>query len=1162
MKKLVAMNALLALVFVFQVQALGAETVTHSADQNADRAIDLSELLRVIQFFNSDALYCEEGTEDGFQPGKGADYSCKPHDSDYNPRDWSISLNELLRLIQFYNSNGYHGECGTEDNFEPGQGQDNPCNEDVGIQLFGSLHMIVEAGQQFVDPGAFAYDAYDGELEVTAEGEVDTSTIGVYVITYSATDSSGNYAEVTRTVEVQDTTPPIITIIGGNPAYADINIEYIDAGAWVNDNCGGMINVSVVNTVDTSTFGDYTVTYTAIDSSGNDAQAVRMVYVVDQMPPVITIIGTNPVSAPLGGTYTDRGATAWDNYDGDVTADIAVENLVDTFTAGGYTVTYTVSDSHGNEGQAVRTVNVEPVAIVVTSVPTYGTTENLQGIVTGVDFELYHVAGYGNVEDVWWTKPSYAQQTVSLYADGTFTYDFTTGGNDIYATQFALYLLPIEITPPLCNPCFTLPEIPEELDSILVDRSPAERFVTFAGRSWEVKYRPYPAGPGGNYFSDLEDNVFVDGEGNLHLTITYDGTNWNCTEVIGQETFGYGTYLVVTNSRIDQLDKNVVFGAFTYDTTASGTAFNEIDMLEAALWGRDDLDTNMQNVLQPCNQCPGCGDHCHRFNVELTNEEPELTHYLYWQQGQIECRTYFGAYDLAAAPPAEMLANTWVYTGTDVHEPLSETFRFNTWLLEGTPPSDEQEVEITVASFDWQPGPPNWNDDTTPPEITIQGDNPVQVEALTAYTDDGATAWDDEDGDLTASIVVDSNVDTSTIGDYAVTYTVSDYSGNEAQAVRDVYVRDTTPPEITIEGENPMQVEVEPMGENLTVQITPAGLGTYIIGDVSLASRLDTAVDTDSNDNSHITYGSGADGLVYVTNAGGIWSRASSWSPAMNSAHNAIHVDDQDDVHICSVGWSNGEDLVYAENSGGSWNVEAVDTDASVGLVNDIVTNSNGVYIGYYDWAGNGLRLATNELGAWDVLALGNASQSPTSIMSDSQEAVHLVYGYSGVWHATNASGSWESEAVPSANDIFGMSAALDSQDNLYVLTGYNGLLTNRTGDWVQDDVFDQLFPEFGFSSLYLDEDSMALDNQGFVHICICAQPEPSVQEFFVYYISDILGYWETALVDVWATQDNHKYPPSIAVDSSDLVHVVYINTEYHDARYTFFDPLSLLGAR
>jgi ELWxxDGT repeat protein len=89
-----------------------------SADTNHDNAIGLSELLRVIQLFNSNGYHCQAGTEDGYAPGPGGE-SCVPHSSDYAPQDWTISLSELLRLIQFFNSGGYHAcpGMGTEDGY-------------------------------------------------------------------------------------------------------------------------------------------------------------------------------------------------------------------------------------------------------------------------------------------------------------------------------------------------------------------------------------------------------------------------------------------------------------------------------------------------------------------------------------------------------------------------------------------------------------------------------------------------------------------------------------------------------------------------------------------------------------------------------------------------------------------------------------------------------------------------------------------------------------------------------------------------------------------------------------------------------------------------------------------------------------------------------------
>ena len=54
---------------------------------------------------------------------------------------------------------------------------------------------------------------------------------------------------------------------------------------------------------------------------------------------------------------------------------------------------------------------------------------------------------------------------------------------------------------------------------------------------------------------------------------------------------------------------------------------------------------------------------------------------------------------------------------------------------------------------------------------------------------DGVTASDDREGDLTSKIVAEGNVDITKEGDYIITYTVSDNSGNEETVSRVVIVK-------------------------------------------------------------------------------------------------------------------------------------------------------------------------------------------------------------------------------------------------------------------------------------------------------------------------------------------------------------------------------------
>jgi len=84
-----------------------APEAVHTVDQNADGVMALNELLRVIQLYNALEFGCMNGTEDGYAPG-GMDNSCTNHDADYLNPNFSIELSELLRQIQFFSLENYY----------------------------------------------------------------------------------------------------------------------------------------------------------------------------------------------------------------------------------------------------------------------------------------------------------------------------------------------------------------------------------------------------------------------------------------------------------------------------------------------------------------------------------------------------------------------------------------------------------------------------------------------------------------------------------------------------------------------------------------------------------------------------------------------------------------------------------------------------------------------------------------------------------------------------------------------------------------------------------------------------------------------------------------------------------------------------------------------
>jgi len=94
------------------------------------------------------------------------------------------------------------------------------------------------------------------------------------------------------------------------------------------------------------------------------------------------------------------------------------------------------------------------------------------------------------------------------------------------------------------------------------------------------------------------------------------------------------------------------------------------------------------------------------------------------------------------------------------------------------------------------PGPARPAADTTPPVITLTGDNPQTILTGNAYVELGATATDNQDGDVSGLIVIDASaVNTNAAGTYSVTYNVRDAANNAAATVtRTITVEDPPPP--------------------------------------------------------------------------------------------------------------------------------------------------------------------------------------------------------------------------------------------------------------------------------------------------------------------------------------------------------------------------------
>ena len=272
---------------------------------------------------------------------------------------------EILAAVT--DTNGTAGDAVVIGSFEVGADKTPPV-----VTLKGDGTIYTEVGTPVADPGATATDAIDGECVIVSDFEdaVDFETVGSYVVRYTAEDKSGNEGYTVRTVVVQDTTAPSVTLKGSAQVSVEIGGTYTEAGVSVSDNYTAAedIEVTTEGTVNTAVAGTYKIKYTAKDGAGNSASAERTVTVADNTAPSIKFENAVTTGIPGEGvaiaqiTVTDNsGETILPTVsvtDADGAPVEVADNQFVPEKEGEYTVTATAVDSSGNTHSESYTVTV------------------------------------------------------------------------------------------------------------------------------------------------------------------------------------------------------------------------------------------------------------------------------------------------------------------------------------------------------------------------------------------------------------------------------------------------------------------------------------------------------------------------------------------------------------------------------------------------------------------------------------------------------------------------------------------------------------------------------------------------------------------------------------------------------------------------------------
>jgi hypothetical protein len=211
-----------------------------------------------------------------------------------------------------------------------------------------------------------AYDDIDGDLtdniNLIQDGYSENMTsLGSYDLIFEVSDNSNNKTQLTVKVEVVDVLAPVFSDIGVIKAvYPNVySVEEIKGMLTASDNYDGDISSHITLVDDrytefSSQTGLYEIEYSVTDTSGNTANYVQIIEVVDEEGPIIS--GNDNISVGYDQELTmaniKYGLSVVDNYDLSSIIELVLESnsySANSHTLGTYLVQFSATDSSGNK---------------------------------------------------------------------------------------------------------------------------------------------------------------------------------------------------------------------------------------------------------------------------------------------------------------------------------------------------------------------------------------------------------------------------------------------------------------------------------------------------------------------------------------------------------------------------------------------------------------------------------------------------------------------------------------------------------------------------------------------------------------------------------------------------------------------------------------------